>query len=231
MPESYRVTRSLLSHLARESAAVTDATRVTFSYQNLTITAPFATFCGEITETSPRHCWRSVGNMRPGMVNLNGEGGEFRGLAQEAGGHTMATTRPATVEVETTMRFVAPDFTTINVRASMRYDQDDPYAVHVVFHPGNPDADTVSWSFGRELLAAGLVEPAGIGDVRVWPWTTPRGESLALALSSPDGNALFEISRSLIARFLRRSYTLVPKGKEPSSMDMDSTVSKLLAER
>jgi hypothetical protein len=129
------------------------------------------------------------------------------------------------------MRFVAPDFTTINVRASMRFDQDDPYAVHVVFHPGNPDAEQVSWSFARELLAAGLVEPSGIGDVRVWPWSTPRGDSIALALSSPDGNALFELSRSLVARFLRRSYALVPKGKEPDSLDVDTAVSKLLADR
>ncbi|MGH8792091.1 MAG: SsgA family sporulation/cell division regulator [Stackebrandtia sp.] len=143
----------------------------------------------------------------------------------------MATTRPATVEIDATMRFVAPDFTTVDVRASMRYDQDDPYAVHVVFHPGNPDSEHVSWSFARELLAAGMVEPTGIGDVRVWPWTTARGESIALALSSPDGNALFEVSRSVVSRFLRRSYTLVPKGRETSNMDLDSAVAKLLAER
>ena len=142
----------------------------------------------------------------------------------------MATTRPATIEVDTTMRFVAPDFTTINVRASMQYDQDDPYAIHVVFHPGSTESELVSWSFARELLAAGLVEPTGIGDVRVWPWTTPRGEAIALALSSPDGNALFEISRSVVARFLRRSYTLVPKGREPESLNVDAAVTKLLTE-
>ncbi|HZE41442.1 MAG TPA: SsgA family sporulation/cell division regulator [Stackebrandtia sp.] len=143
----------------------------------------------------------------------------------------MATTRQASVEVDTTMRFVAPDFTTINVRASLRYDAEDPYAVHVMFHPGNPDAEEVSWSFARELLASGMVEPTGMGDVRVWPWTTARGEAIALALSSPDGNALFEVSRSQVARFLRRSYTLVPKGKEADSLDVDLAVTKLLAER
>jgi hypothetical protein len=128
------------------------------------------------------------------------------------------------------MRFVAPDFTTINVRASLRYHQDDPYAVHVMFHPGNPDAEQVNWSFSRDLLAAGLVEPSGIGDVRVWPWSTPRGDAIALALSSPDGNALFEVSRSLVSRFLRRSYGVVPKGKEGGCLDLDSAVTKLLAE-
>lgn len=142
----------------------------------------------------------------------------------------MATTRPATVEVDTTMRFVAPDFTTINVRASMRYDQGDPYAVHVVFHPSSLDAEQVSWSFARELLATGLVEPSGMGDVRVWPWSTPRGEAVALALSSPDGNALFEISRGLVARFLKRTYVLVPKGRETESLDVAATVTRLLTD-
>lgn len=143
----------------------------------------------------------------------------------------MATTRPATVEIDTTMQFVAPDFTTVNVRSNLRYDQEDPYAVHVMFHPGNPDAESVNWSFARDLLAAGLVEPSGIGDVRVWPWTTSRGESIALALSSPDGNALFEVSRGVVSRFLRRSYALVPKGREAGNLNLDTTVAKLLAQR
>ncbi|CAM3105353.1 Sporulation protein SsgA [Stackebrandtia soli] len=129
------------------------------------------------------------------------------------------------------MRFVAPDFATISVRASLRYDQSDPYAVHVMFHPDNPESEHVSWSFARDLLSSGLVEPSGIGDVRVWPWVTPRGDAIALALSSPDGNALFEVSKSLIARFLRRSYAVVPKGKEPECLDLDVAVAKLLAER
>ena len=68
----------------------------------------------------------------------------------------------------------------------------------------------MSWSFARELLVTGLDEPAGIGDVRVWPWATPRGDFVALALSSPDGNALFEVPRSVLVRFLRRTYVVVP---------------------
>ena len=102
--------------------------------------------------------------------------------------------------------------------------------VQVVFHPSSLDAEQVSWSFARELLATGLVEPSGIGDVRVWPWSTPRGEAVALALSSPDGNALFEISRGLVARFLKRTYALVPRGKETDSLDVTATVTRLLTD-
>nr|WP_248647361.1 SsgA family sporulation/cell division regulator [Glycomyces tenuis] len=137
--------------------------------------------------------------------------------------------RSATVDIGTTMRLVAPDFATVSVRASLRYDPDDPYAVCVMFHPDGSDADQVAWSFSRELLAKGLEEPTGIGDVRVWPWTTPRGESIALALSSPDGNALFEINRAVVQRFLRRAYSLVPRGRESAHVDLDSTLTKLLA--
>ncbi|MQM24598.1 SsgA family sporulation/cell division regulator [Glycomyces sp. NEAU-7082] len=141
----------------------------------------------------------------------------------------MSMARSATVDIGTTMRLVAPDFATVSVRASLRYDPDDPYAVCVMFHPDGTDADQVAWSFSRELLAKGLEEPTGIGDVRVWPWTTPRGESVALALSSPDGNALFEINRGVVQRFLRRAYSLVPRGRESGYVDMDTTLTKLLA--
>ena len=141
----------------------------------------------------------------------------------------MSMARSATVDIGTTMRLVAPDFATVSVRASLRYDPDDPYAVCVMFHPDGSDSDQVAWSFSRELLAKGLEEPTGIGDVRVWPWTTPRGESVALALSSPDGNALFEINRAVVQRFLRRAYSLVPRGRESGHVDMDTALTKLLA--
>ncbi|MFC4337973.1 SsgA family sporulation/cell division regulator [Salininema proteolyticum] len=142
----------------------------------------------------------------------------------------MSTARSATVDIATTMRLVAPDFATVAVKASLHYDPADPYAVRVVFHPDGTDAEQVAWSFSRELFAQGLEEPTGMGDVRVWPWTTPRGESVALALSSPDGNALFEISRAVIQRFLRRAFSLVPRGREASYVDMDAELAKLLAE-
>ena len=87
----------------------------------------------------------------------------------------MSAIRPTTVEVETSLRLVAPDATALPVRASLRYDPADPYAVHVLFHAESPAGEAVSWSFARELLVTGLDEPAGIGDVRVWPWATPRG--------------------------------------------------------
>jgi len=63
------------------------------------------------------------------------------------------------------------------------------------------------------------------------PWATPRGDFVALALSSPDGNALFEVPRSVLVRFLRRTYVAVPRGRETDYLDLDAAVIRLLAGR
>ncbi len=143
----------------------------------------------------------------------------------------MSPLNPSTVEVETSLQLVAPDSVTLPVRASLRYDATDPYAVHVLFHPEAAGGEPVSWSFARDLLVAGLDEPSGMGDVRVWPWATPRGDVIALALSSPDGNALFEVPRTVLVRFLRRTFSAVPRGREDEYLDIDSAVTRLLDQR
>ncbi len=142
----------------------------------------------------------------------------------------MSAIRPTAVEVETSLRLVAPDATARSVRASLRYDPADPYAVHMLFH-AESGGEAVSWSFARELLVTGLDEPAGIGDVRVWPWATPCHDLVALALSSPDGNALFEVPRTVLVRFLRRTYLAVPRGREADYLDLDTALTRLLAGR
>lgn len=141
----------------------------------------------------------------------------------------MTTIEPTTVEVETSLRLVAPDAPALPVRVSFRYVPADPYAVHLLFHADSAGGEMVNWAFARDLLVTGLEEPAGVGDVRVWPWVTPRGDFVALALSTPDGDALFEVPRSMLVRFLRRTYVVVPRGKEAEHLDVDTAVNRLLA--
>ena len=143
----------------------------------------------------------------------------------------MSTIRPTTVEVETSLRLVAPDATALPVRASLRYDPADPYAVHVLFHAESAGGEAVSWSFAPSRGAPGLVPPGGRGEGGVGRWPPPRGDFVALALSSPDGNALFEVPRSVLVRFLRRTYVVVPRGRESEHLDVDAAVNRLLAGR
>ncbi|MDG4823023.1 SsgA family sporulation/cell division regulator [Asanoa sp. WMMD1127] len=130
--------------------------------------------------------------------------------------------RPAAVAVETVVRLLAPDATGIPVRCGLHYDPGDPYAVQVRFFLDRRRREAVCWSFARELLASGLDEPSGLGDVRIWPWRTTSGDAVALALSSPDGQALLEAPRSTVAAFLDDTYAQVPRGRESDRLDIDA---------
>jgi hypothetical protein len=127
------------------------------------------------------------------------------------------------VAVETTVWAVFPDGDDERVRVTLLYDPSaDPYLVTATFHPeGGP----VVWEFGRDLLADGLDGHAGIGEVRLWPSVRPG--FVALALSSPDGDALFQVPRSAVARFVRRSGDLVPIGREEGRIDWDAVVRRI----
>ncbi len=98
----------------------------------------------------------------------------------------------------------------------------------MAFHGEDLVPETVTWTFARELLAAGLDGWVGIGDVRVWPWTSPRGEFVAVSLSAPDGSALFEAPRRVLVRFLRRTYVAVPRGREADHLDLDGALARLM---
>lgn len=119
-----------------------------------------------------------------------------------------------TVEVSASLRLIAPDATALPVAATLIYRLDDPIALEIIFNPSDPGGEPVTWWFARDLLVDGLDHPSGEGDVCVWPWATPRGDYVALAFSSPDGNALFEVPRAVLVRFLRRTYRLFPRRYE-----------------
>jgi len=139
----------------------------------------------------------------------------------------MNSSRPTTIRAETSLRSVSPNATDSPVPASFRYDPADPYAVHLRFWS---EHEPVSWSFARELLLTGLNQQAGVGDVPVHPspWITPGSETMTLSLSSPDGQAQFEVRRKVIVKFLRRSYALVPRDHETHYQDVDAAIARLL---
>src|SRR3954469_11084316 len=107
------------------------------------------------------------------------------------------------------------------VSALFSYDARDPYAVRIRFGPAHAGGtDAVTWLIGRELLRAGLDQPAGDGDVRVGP-TEASGDVLFLQLRAPSGEALMELSRTALAAFIRGTETLVPFGAEAAAIDLD----------
>jgi len=107
----------------------------------------------------------------------------------------------------------------------LRYRGDDPYAIRMSFHVGMDDP--VEWLFARDLLAVGTQSPAGEGDVRVWPSPVHDQDVLNISLSSPFGQAHFEASLTALSEFLRRTYEVVPLGREGDFIDIEGELRDL----
>ncbi|MDP9101841.1 MAG: SsgA family sporulation/cell division regulator [Actinomycetota bacterium] len=137
------------------------------------------------------------------------------------------TARPVSVCSEIQLRLVIPGSSALPVRAGLRYDITDPYAVQVSFHTGS-DSDAVEWTFARSLLTDGVSSHVGDGDVQVWPATSGGTPVVCLSLSSPSGKALFELPLGDLADFLGRTYLAVPTGSESDFVDVEAELALLL---
>jgi hypothetical protein len=130
-----------------------------------------------------------------------------------------------------TLQLVGPQSWT-EVPALLCYDAADPFAVRIAFGDASgavdPDEGGIAWLLSRELLQAGLVAPAGDGDVRLWP-ATAATDVLFLHLRAPSGEALFELSRATVAAFLRQTEALVPSGSESELLHLDDELQVLLS--
>jgi len=112
-----------------------------------------------------------------------------------------------------------------------------PVLSRLSFHAGEPFAVTVSfrtergrwveWTFARELLATGLTDPSGLGDVRVRPDLSEDEDMLTLEIESPDGYASFELEREDVETFLESTYELVPLGSESEHFDVEALIEEI----
>ena len=133
--------------------------------------------------------------------------------------------RSAAVAAELGLRLVVPERGGVPLTASLRYRCDDPYAIRMSFHIGMDDP--VEWLFARDLLAVGMQTPVGDGDVRVWPAPPGDRDVLNISLSSPFGQAHFEASLAAVTGFLRRTYEVVPLGREADFIDLEGELRDL----
>ncbi|HET9861563.1 MAG TPA: SsgA family sporulation/cell division regulator [Nocardioidaceae bacterium] len=112
------------------------------------------------------------------------------------------------------------------IEAELHYDPRDPYAVTTVFMTGHSQ---VRWTFGRELLAEGLYEPSGDGDVHVWPCLDADGHAVVIIeLCSPDGEALVQARTGDLSGFVDRMNKAVRPGTESEYIDVDGAILAIL---
>lgn len=113
------------------------------------------------------------------------------------------------------------------LETELGYDPRDPFAVSATF---NTIAGDVRWTFGRDLLIAGLYEPTGDGDVHVWPCMDNEGEPvIIIELCSPDGEALVQARTADITTFVERMTAAVAPGAEADFMDVDAAIAAIFA--
>lgn len=142
-----------------------------------------------------------------------------------------SSTVSAEVELRLVVRDGAEDLI-VPLMAGLSYSKDDPYAVSIGFHVGLEEP--VEWTFARDLLSQGTAGAAGEGDVKIWPSVDSRGGFQGVVanieISSPHGEASFEVPVRDVADFLQRTYDLVPEGKESRHVNLDEELADLLRE-
>jgi hypothetical protein len=153
----------------------------------------------------------------------------------------MMNSNCADISAELGLGLVGPEQSIVPLLATLSYRCADPYAVRMAFEVGA--AEPVEWILARDLLAAALHGSAGLGDVRAWPSAascdpdvvavgggTAGPAILNIAISSPYGQAHFEVSARAIEEFLRRTYQLVATGQEPPYLNFDAELTELLSQ-
>ncbi|MBO1329871.1 SsgA family sporulation/cell division regulator [Streptomyces sp. VRA16 Mangrove soil] len=103
------------------------------------------------------------------------------------------------------------------------YDSTDPLVVTMVFDVASERS--VSWVVSRDLLAGGLVDQVGEGDIRLWPVHDHEGglTSVCVRLGSVH-TALIELDAEPFMTWLARTYDMVPRGTELDGVDWDELV-------
>ena len=72
-----------------------------------------------------------------------------------------------------------------------------------------------------EIRTIDEADPAGEGDIRVWPSIDERGSAaVVMELHSPDGRLVAQLETHALYRFLTRTLALVPAGIEPIDLDL-----------
>ena len=138
--------------------------------------------------------------------------------------------KPSRSSTATTVRamvpFISGESPNEAFEGELVFDHVDPYAVTMRL---DAKSGSVVWTFARELLADGLYEPIGDGDVQVWPCLSGSGEAVVvIELCSPDGMAMLQAPSRAVHDFVDRTLEVVPEGEETAHLALDDLISQLL---
>ncbi|WP_051899307.1 SsgA family sporulation/cell division regulator [Sciscionella sediminilitoris] len=107
-----------------------------------------------------------------------------------------------------------PDGTSLPIVVDLAYYERDPWAIHLEFRAAG---GRVAWRFDRELLAAGLCEPSGEGDVSIQPLADEM--MVVLGMASPEGEARFLADTRELTSFVEQTYALADAERAQAIVD------------
>ncbi len=132
-----------------------------------------------------------------------------------------------TLSQELTLQCVDARGRGVELVASFGYDPSDPYAVWITFPSAQGD---VRWAMCRATLLRALTDPAGQGDLEMWPSIDQDGRAVVvLEFRSPGGQLIAQAHTHEVYRFLTRTLAAVPAGTESTHLDLDGLVADLLS--
>ena len=130
------------------------------------------------------------------------------------------------VRCPVTLELVGAHRPPVPAQVELRYAGPDPYAVALAFQTAH--SREVVWRFSRALLAQGLIEAAGEGDVRLRPLDTPVPDRVVeIELRSPGARAVFRAPHGELRDYLARTQELIAFGTEHEWLDLDHVVAML----
>ncbi|NEB92021.1 SsgA family sporulation/cell division regulator [Streptomyces bauhiniae] len=112
-----------------------------------------------------------------------------------------------------------------------RFIFDPRFPLAVVLEMPQADGSANRWSFGRDLLQAGLLRPSGEGDVRIWPPCRCSGRPHArILLRDAFASALLDVPVQPLWQWLQHTWRVVPRQEEARWSDRHITIEKLLSD-
>ncbi|WP_459973311.1 SsgA family sporulation/cell division regulator [Nocardioides pyridinolyticus] len=119
---------------------------------------------------------------------------------------------------------------TVDLSAEFGYDPTDPWAVWITFRGASGrSSEPVRWAVGRDLLMSGMTDPAGEGDIQLFPSVDENGRAaVVMELCSPDGRLVTQMRTSELYGFLVKTLAAVPLGTE--TVDLDLLVEALVGQ-
>ncbi|MCI3246362.1 MULTISPECIES: SsgA family sporulation/cell division regulator [Streptomyces] len=114
----------------------------------------------------------------------------------------------------------------------IRFIARDPLVVRVsatLTEPQPSGTNSGVWWVSRDLLRAGLIGPAGMGEVQVIPVVLPSGSlQVAIHIHGQGQDAKLLLAHQALHLYLERTSVLVPIGREMERVDIDGEIDQLL---